>query len=140
MEKYTVSRELAQKLKEADYPQNTQFWHVNKKSGAPDVRWGHGGKLDIIAAPLSDELLEQLPAYVLDKQNRHSEKGCPTCTCENEYRCLLEVRKSAVAYVSDLHHRAIPYYNQYDHRPDALAELWLWCKANGHLKPKGSEE
>jgi hypothetical protein len=149
MDKYVVSQELSEKLKGAGYPQNAQYywgrfspdqelklsthpdWVDNKESVNQAVKLG----IEFYVAPLTDELLGQLPKFVMDKQMRHADKHqCPSCTCEAEYKCLLEIRRNAIAYVSDLHHRAIPYYESYERLPDALAQLWLWCKENGYLE------
>lgn len=117
MEKYVVSRELSEKLKAAGYPQMTvHYWHPKLTDGGLDS-WSGGD--DAVAAPLSDELLEQLPmidnGYFphLFKPNRAepTSKWCANYYTGNHILHHVEAAKPA----------------------DALAGLWLFCKENGHV-------
>jgi hypothetical protein len=145
MEKYVVSRELAEKLKDAGYPQKSIYgWadetKVEKAYYFADVK-GYILLINVglisdfyeheyqpIAAPLSDELLEQLPdvvnldyGFVLTKS---AHLGGYACGFMDDNTSTTESRKA-------------------DKPVDALAKLWLWCKENDHLptlKPCTSKE
>lgn len=115
MEKYVVSRELAEKLKEAGFTQSTIHEWYQFSNG----QWGVIVRATQIrdvaadfAAPLSDELLEQLPKDVIIGTYIYAPKVVA------EYRH--GERRG--------HGRS-----QKLHLANALAELWLWCKENGTL-------
>lgn len=113
MEKYVVSRELAEKLKVSGYPQKPQYFYyldgvlmynVNKYELSDQMT----------VAPLSDELLEQM-------------FGILTFTVrgfDNETGAVL-IEAVTVRGAN---------YCTVDGRPaDALAELWVWCKKYGNV-------
>lgn len=80
----TVSKDLAIKLKEAGYPQEpmSAYWYIDKKgsgewaysvnyfpSKIPDFsEWGEG---EFCAAPLAEEVLDELPRWCIIKNVRH---------------------------------------------------------------------
>lgn len=143
MEKYTVSLDLARKLREAGYPQDT-YWFIRhqKPTGLTKLYWKgdmdydnerfSGNKPEQVrfreeneffAAPLSDELLEQLPGEI--------------------DRCMLVVvpgervhvgyaeRDNYGNYTLDSNYYATARYAA--SIAGALAEMWLWVK-NGDIK------
>jgi hypothetical protein len=132
MDKYVVSRELAEKLFDAGYIQtSTEFMYWHRRGNNKDVwyvkssrNWHeHSEAFDHVAAPLSDELLEQLPVSVPDGQ------------ADNFF--IMQRGRSGifVGYPNSQGVTSLSKFNPLDHdKPaDALAELWLWCKQEGHL-------
>lgn len=127
MEQYVVSRELAKKLKAAGYPQFTlRYWErykdvegVWKVHLATSRAWETS---EYNAAPLSDELLEQLPTYIALDEEMHAHLEMTTAESKG-LRC---------EYI-DGHN--VCYGAMYADKPaDALASLWLWCKEHGYLE------
>lgn len=111
MEKYVVSPELAEKLKASGYPQTPQHFYYHDGMLMYNVnKYELSGQA--VAAPLSDELLEQL-FDALTLTIRSYESAMKTVVIE-----AAAVRgHSATSAVG---------------KPaDALAELWLWCKEEG---------
>lgn len=140
MEKYTVSRELAQKLKEAGYPQEAEhhwcyeFDVNNYKTGEKvvyhkDWLWYHDTQdMAICAAPLSDELLEQLPRSIPSKI--YDGKKAELWLRKDDGKYFVWY------YVTGIEDVESDFGAHADMPANALAKLWLWAKANGHLKPK----
>lgn len=140
MEKYTVSRELAEKLKEAGYPQSTEwFIRLQKPTGLTKMYWHCDMDYDnerfsgsrpehirfreeneFFAAPMTDELLEQLPARV--KSELPNDLTLVKDVSNGQYYASYETIDDDLVSVD----AAMPV--------DALAQLWLYCKANGHIK------
>lgn len=131
MEKYVVSRELAQKLKDAGYPQETYHMHVKWELSEWQVMPSDigtdihletlsGRRTDTVAAPMTDELLEQLPEYIPDSQVA----GIYNLNIQKVYR---EYRATygMVLYVKD------------GRMPETLAQAWLWLRDNGYALPGG---
>lgn len=135
MEKYVVSRELAEKLKGAGYPQKAQFFiRVHKPndlhmlytheqmivdndrfraSREPNMRFREEN--EFFAAPLSDELLEVLPFASLMPAPK---------TGDFKYQ----------AYAISLSRGIQPAHREYADKPaDALAKLYLWCKEHNYV-------
>lgn len=142
MEKYTVSRELAQKLKDAGYPQKS-FWSfggdplVDDKLQILDCGRVYHLKRDdkswvFYAAPLSDELLEQLPRSIPSKI--YDGKKAELWLRKDDGKYFVWY------YVTGIEDVESDFGAHADMPANALAKLWLWAKENGHLKPKGSEE
>jgi hypothetical protein len=145
MEKYAISRELAERLKEAGYPQGTisswgRFIPGDEYRLSATPSWTkdkdmatQADKLGIVwfAAPISDELLEQLPSKI---------EGV-------DASAWLHIVKTnngpEVAYSdgSGLSHKDMPNMIDSLSLPNALAELWLWCKEKGYIAPteKGAQ-
>ncbi len=125
MEKYVVSRELAQKLKDAGYPKKStvlvwwrlvdskrkgkQEWFLAKRTPMLEIK-----PYEIVAAPLSDELLEQLRNY------------------DFEIKSLNHETLSLVSDSLDEPDAAILGKNF----AEVLALLWLELNPNGHLVDK----
>jgi hypothetical protein len=127
MDKYVVSRELAEKLKAAGYPQRTGEYVWSRNHKYEESKWYvvhtrglHESDLMeyvFIAAPLSDELLEQLPGQIDGIYDLGIWPG-------KDNRTLVGFAEPDGGFQGD----------QYANKPaDALAELWLWCKQEGHL-------
>lgn len=141
MEKYTVSKDLAQKLKDGGFEQNTQYSWYQPCDGAsyePLDKWRLVATKNIlskpdfaynsIAAPLSDEVLEHLPSFIPSEQY--------------EQKAYLWMRKDPTSYcawyrVND------PKYGEDitsedghvgEKLADQLAQLWLYCKEHGYLE------
>jgi hypothetical protein len=122
MENFVVSKDLAEKLKEAGFPQyNCEFYwtlpNPADPSYVPFVVDAHGSEMyeqsRKAAAPLSDEILVQLP------------KGVVMGTYTNPPQVVTEYRRGDIR----------GYGRSQELRPsDALAELWLFCKANNYLE------
>lgn len=117
MEKYVVSRELAERLKAAGFPQldNQYAWSVQSKYVLNmELREAVDGWF---AAPLSDELLEKLPAIIREY---------------NPNKLLVVAKQESgsywVAYDDTANHGFFS-----DKPADALAGLWLWCKEQGYI-------
>lgn len=140
MEKYCVSQSLAKRLKERGYVQNGQFyWRIPRDLKELDKNSllctrdsvGPSRFFRYIAAPLSDELLEQLPAR-LDRKDRSSWN--------------LTIWKTEKNLDGDIHYSADytegmtvkmlvgKIWLEQDKLADALALLWLYCKENGLLE------
>jgi hypothetical protein len=137
IEKYVVSRDLSEKLKTAGYSQKTQFAFMAMLrpdgSRAPEmlneVKYQTQPEKEgftvvtVCAAPLSDELLEQLPAkYVLRDGDDY----------------FLQIRKlgddsgySASLYLTS---NLVGRRFEADKPADALAELYCWCVEQGYIK------
>lgn len=131
MEKHVVSRELAEKLKEAGYPHNT-FNVYERSDSIPKGEWyltqpefmrryGLWTTQEVkerMAAPMTDELLEQLPNYIQDNYLQIIAYG-------DKYEATYQrIGGSRSWLVSESNNKPV----------DALAQLWLYCKANGHIK------
>lgn len=119
MERFVVSRELAERLKAAGYPQETEYYWLALVEGWKLVTASQEGILisfNKCAAPLSDELLEALPEGV-------------------------EVRKVLDGYAADPppECRTRGITRPYLKTADALAELYLFCKENGYIGTSGEE-
>lgn len=137
MNKHVVSLDLAKQLKEAGYPQESEFcWyshrHPNINGGKfyDTLEWGHAYEGDydtynlLAAAPLANELLEQLPYYI--EQGTGYYLNC-TKAGEGMYICFYRAD-------NDEH---TPVMNMKSFGggslPDALAEMWLYLKKENLL-------
>lgn len=135
MERYVVSRYLAEKLKEVGYPQYNYnfYWTLPNPDDSgyePFVVDEHGAEMyekhRKAAAPLSDELLEQLPQWL--KLFRNDKHVYWAGMVSDGYYNGKNWPDSAHAWFDSK-------------KPaDALAQLWLWCKENGHLPTKEAEQ
>lgn len=119
MERFIVSRELAEKLKAAGYPQKVaQFrWFVEPAGSGWSLIYQADDNQWTVAAPLSDELLEQTPRkFIIFKASSGMYRAGELGMNDNEELVIEPF-----------------YWEQYVERADAAARLWLWCKENGHL-------
>lgn len=124
---HVVSLNLAKKLAAKKYPENTiGYW---RKFGRPyRYEWElafpgiPGGGIGSIPAPMTDEILEELPPIIQTKSN---------------VKFYFEV-----AYAADHKRKAVGYFSLDEQvlinipalkTVDALAELWLWLKNNRYL-------
>lgn len=134
MDKYVTSLALSKKLKQNGYPQTTvNHWERPVENGelCPEAEYfisaedceEHDHKP--FAAPISEELLEQLPIHI-EGVDGHA---------------YLQITKAndhyEVQYTdsSGLKYRDIPPLLQHQRLCDSLAELWLWLRDNGHALP-----
>lgn len=118
MEKYVVTRELAIQLKDANFPQNTEFcWFP--ADGQHFVMKNQGSK-KAPAAPISDEILEQLRLLDIERKT---------------YTVRIVKSTAGLGYSVCYWHRNItPKSDQEDYfgiqngatLADALAKLWIW--------------
>jgi hypothetical protein len=142
MEKYVVSRELAEKLKGAGYPQESEWGWYLYSNGVWDLTRGTNKGCDYMA-PMTDELLGRLPE---------------TFDSERLFKWRLEIKpigagwvasygnsmwvrdhKSALKreglsddQISELEYWLPPLYAA---KPsDLLAKLWLVLKEHGHVQ------
>lgn len=143
MEKYAVTLDLARKLKEADFPQDT-YWFIRhqKPTGLTKLYWKgdmdydnerfSGDKLEQVrfreeneffSAPLSDELLEQLPHVGNIDHLGGTER----------LSIVMTAHGSEVFYHDAGDRSSWPDRSLLEHAKlaDSLAELWIWCKENG---------
>lgn len=125
MERFVVSRELAQKLKDAGYQKrstilvwwrvvdskrkNKQEWFLAKRTPMLEIK-----PYEILAAPMSDELLEKIP-------NVNDERLTVWKLLSGGYSAEIPIKDG---------------YYEAAKPVDALAQLWLGLKANGHLVDK----
>jgi hypothetical protein len=133
MEKFVVSRELAERLDGADYPQDTMYiwlrtfdgrswsnWQLEPRK--PASTWPAGSEQ--FPAPLSDELLEQLPEY-----------GLVSIVNSETDLTLDENGKPNKKWVLDYTLERQGYPSVIANSPaNALAKLWLWLKEHGHVQ------
>ena len=144
MERYVVSLGLAERLKLAGYPQkalhvwtnfNFEDWTVEESDAIYDYgEVGEAGTMvtescsyqnemdcgsdDVIAAPLSDELTEQIPRELIIFKASSGMYRAGEISLEPGGNLVLE-----------------PFtWEQYNKRADAAARLWLYCKEHELLK------
>jgi hypothetical protein len=132
MEKFVVSRELAEKLKAAHYNQKANYYWRIPRIAADDIPanlllvnredTGPNGFYKYVAAPLSDELLEQLWPITLFPTN------VSTATEQAKGRW----RTGKVIAPGEAHRGFCREYA--DSPADALAKTWLWLEENGYLE------
>lgn len=128
MDKYVVSRELAEKLRDAGYPQYNSHFYWMQGFDEPVKAYKTGeGILDDFAAALSDELLEQLPKEYKRKELVIS---CGEDT-EKTYAGYAERDNYGYYTLDDNFYRDC---FDADKPADALAQLWLWCVENGYIQ------
>lgn len=133
MEKYVVTRELADELLDAGYPQaQSQFLWVRRPDGA--VWFLTPGRnytkymnfdYDMVDTPLSDELLEQL------KELEPAIQVVSNPSQDALYNSVKTMLGKTTAFVPFMR---MGDYPSADKPADALARLWLWCKAEGYLE------
>jgi hypothetical protein len=129
MEKYCVNLEIAKQLKDADWKKETEYWwikssvenegflFVNHKEFLEFMKW-HGkirDKNKWFSAPLSDEILEELPlGFVIERFK--NKKGI-------EYSCWWyekgEERNRKGTIASD------------NFLPNALAKMYCYLRKKG---------
>lgn len=70
LNEHVVSLELAKKLKEAGYPQESLFywWDIKRDRLCSELPTGDYDKNNYISAPIASELLEELPRFIGDKE------------------------------------------------------------------------
>lgn len=128
MTNHVPNLELSKRLKEAGFPQESDFWWVNQPNGGlrtSGYKWKLESKprtrilqYEYIAAPLATELLERLPAEIKNGGKEYwlrVGKNIPYYEigyCDNG-TCLPTTAGMTL--------------------PDALAEMWLWLKENDYL-------
>lgn len=129
MERFVVSRYLAERLKQAGFSQQTEFmwcryslggWSVLHSDIGKDLKLAvsSGERLEEMAAPMTDELLEHLPKVI---------GLCELVIYPHDH--------SVTAQYEDV--EDVPPMGAYPPRTrfvDELAEVWLWCKDNGYLE------
>ena len=107
----TVSLELSKQLKEAGYPQETEFCYYRNADEYHFLRNPFEGKMrpfpeKTYASPTADEILEQLPEYVMV----HRENSGWYC----EFKTV-SGRKTDIGFFGDT-------------IADAAAKMWLYLK------------
>jgi len=115
MSNHVTSLELSKQLKEVGWKKETEFWYLPCFNGELE-EWhlvpkkeicGCGGCKRAVPAPISDELLEELPKFVaITKLN------------DNSY--------SVILLGTDIDFRS--------NLPNALAKMWLYLKKEGLIK------
>jgi hypothetical protein len=129
VEKFVVSRELAEKLKAAGYPQEPWNFYWLDGSLMHNVHDYRNLSDMCTTAPLSDELLEQLPKYIDFKGKRlwlvfehDAFDARPTVNYFDDNYNLPDGKPPELPSTNDLH------------TPDAYARMWLWCKEHGYVQ------
>src|SRR5487761_1022552 len=133
MEKFVVSRELAQRLKEAGLPQRSEYmwvkfkfadWMVAPNDFGKDIHFMtlSGERTGEIAAPMTDEILEQLPDSIEEGAHiywlilryfaKGDQRGHYWSETANKRLGSDDHEQGAIGAGSPL--------------PDSLAKLWLW--------------
>lgn len=109
----TVSFELAKQLKEAGYPQESNFYYQNDIS--PELYSYKGIVMngDEIASPTADEILEQF-AY-----------------CHKAEWLLISKDPTREKWVIDFKSKLVMFKG--DSLADAVAKMWLYLKENNLL-------
>lgn len=135
MENYVTSRDVSERLKAARYPQKTQFHFLLGFDGIFSTSQGFDEVLAVVA-PLSDELMKQLPDKINDVYvklelkwlTRHGPYMAYLVTERKELSNSIQYGPDFNAIWHDSDNEAL------DKPADALAELWLWCMENGYIK------
>lgn len=127
MTSHVVSLDLAKQLKEAGYSQQSEFYF--RPTGSIYHGDGHPTLPDDVAAPLSTELLEQLPETIYDEDESSGMKyDLDIWKKEGLYH---------VAYWWDEDTRRLSNVKHMKFSdaslPNALAEMWLWLKKENLL-------
>jgi len=142
MERYVVSRELAEKLKAAGYEQYESKYRYYYGDGYDGLlldehMWSQHfadegiREGEIVAAPLTDELLEQLPNVIENKDDAYPYYLLVQNPFTTDRRAHYHtVGGGSGRLRTTLNDTAIAVANK---QCDALAELWLWCKEHGYL-------
>ena len=139
MEKYTVSRELAEKLKKAGFPRTTQYTYyifhsevkfLDKISVNQHFSDRAVSDDDLFAAPISDELLEQLPHHIESQGQLELIKW----QTSGSYRCGYYRAEPNSLYKTD--NTQFSVCRDADTLAEALAHLYLWCAEHGYLEGK----
>lgn len=134
IEKYVVSLELARKLKDAGFPQETEFYWIETTQGWRVIRnppefIKEKMVPDIIAAPLASEIGERLPWVI---------------TVDN-FQWVLVLMKRADGTWGILYERSTDGTSLggswfIDNDANAKAKMWLWLKENSYLNLEGKGE
>lgn len=135
MERYVVSKDLAERLKAAGFPQTTvHSWFMDysghgndePKVGVRDYASSVSGeRTDTACAPISDELLEQLEGIEFGATVSHGK-------ISGNYGAWLAGLTTFERVMEN------PSFQEAEKPADALAELYLWCADHGHL-PEGGK-
>lgn len=133
MTNHVVSLDLAKQLKEAGYPQGTEFyWHRRGKDVSENPAYKSrvidqrtlntmSDQGSYVAAPLATELLEQLPPRI-EGEDLEVYKGIGG----PDYHYYVQ-------YAARRHNEGVLQCLGAESLPDALAQMWLWLKKEGHL-------
>lgn len=122
----TVSLELAKQLKEAGFPQETDFFYTRYGGD----KWGVNLNLGIakefgIAAPTADDLLDSLPANT--DITLSIKKGSKQYHVNYWWGTPNPLRKGSVT----------DYWQTHGDNPaDALAEMWIYLKKHNLMLHK----
>lgn len=131
----TTSLEMSRKLKNAGFPQHTDYyWEIVAKNGVlsasnPFITHRPSCDNEHYAAPTTDELLAKLPR-ILWKELEHWDliikKGLFKESWESGYWKIF--RNCTMFYHAPL--KCIENKSL----PEALAQMYLWLKSEGHIK------
>lgn len=137
----TVSLETAKALKEAGFRQEMHFYwrcptefaikkipqaYANYEPELIAEKWSPNphGAIQPIAAPTTDELLEELPEIVKFFIDCPGASLSIQFTSDRTYFCY---------YAKHLNHIAICHSELNESLPEALAQMWLWLKKENLL-------
>ena len=134
MKEYCVDLEIAKELKENGFPQNCHFWHgyntcncLNIYCYVPNVFYEK-----ICSAPISDEILKELPDVIKWKKELWTEEA--TLKIERLFDNICNEIEH-VTYYTDFSDDAVTdEFNSDRKLSNSLARLWLYLKKEGYIK------
>lgn len=140
IERYLAAHEVSLRMKEQGFPQETVFQWVGGigTSGLVETQIANmlDPEIEKTAAPMAEEILDQLPRYV----HAHDARA--------DARADLVVTWKPVVFDQDMFH-AMYWDGQTPiakgsaraaRLSNALGELWLWTESEGLLRPPTGEE
>lgn len=143
MDKYVISFEQAQQLKKAGFPQDTVYKYYQViVTGEVKLIAGVFKELEIggkqtrmFAAPLTDEIQQQLPDKIND---RYVKLEIRTLAKSVFMPMLVEESLETIDEYFHPDYSEIAWDDDTADRirtlPNALAELWMWCETQGYSK------
>lgn len=143
MDKYVTSLALSKKLKQNGYPQTTiNHWERPVEDGelCPELEYfisdgdceEHDHKP--FAAPIAQELLEQLPFYIKTGDARGTFQLVIEKLSNEFYVCYAKPERGTF---HEIDNRGLICHEYNDSLADALAVIWLWLRNNGYPLPCG---
>jgi len=127
MKLHVTSLELSKQLKEAGIKQESEFcWWKNEEDWILSNQRFYPRGCEIYSAFLATELLEMLPQWIPSKNHQEYEYEL-VVTKENDGKVYV------VGYYEPAEHDSTLEFFEDKSLPNALAEMVLWCKKEGHI-------
>ncbi len=130
MKEFCVDLKIAKELKINGYPQNTNFYHEiytyndgSKENGFVDYNkflgWENSDDHTFFSAPISDEILKELPKEI-----------------EYKFCYFLEILCLTSSYNIFYQSNGGEELKEFDDKnlANALAKMWLYLKKEGYIK------